>query len=259
MINETLSIDTIKKKSSLTKFWVATTKKNTALNDSLIDIGAASGRFLFHIKDYFKKTLGIEVSPASLQFATESMHLPVKNQLNAEDCKNISCVTAWHTLEHIPVEAINETFQKIRKYSTKNARVIISVPNGSSIWGYFFMKYFSFYDVHEHLHQFSFYSLQLLLKQSNLSIIKVIPALPYSGFNALQSLLNLFLSPHNFLYYFLKRSAHPCGASASKVKALFHILLAGCLMPLALPFIIFELILPRYAAALTVVCSFDHD
>lgn len=257
MINETLDVKQVTAPSGLTKFWTHTTRRFCQNTTFLLDIGAASGRFLFFIKDSFAKILGLEVSAPSLAFAQSTMHLPVVNTLTPQDITAVSCVTAWHTLEHIPVADIATLLSMLRSQASQDCVYIISVPNGSSLWGFFFMKYFSFYDVREHLHQFSYRSLELLLKQHHLSIKHCIPALPYSGFNAVQSILNVITGTHNYLYYYLKRS-QSVHAAPSKLRTCIHLALAACIAPLAAPIILFELLCPRYAAALTVICSHEH-
>lgn len=257
MINETLSAESVRKPTYLTKFWVSIVKQYCTTFLTIIDIGSASGRFLFHIKNHFQNILGIEISESSLKFSTEELGLPVFNKI-PDNIEALSCVTFWHTLEHIPIDQINNIFSTLKKSSTNDCKLIISVPNGDSIWGKYFLKYFSFLDKREHIHQYSYESLERVLDNNNVNIIKVIPSALYSSFNAVQSLINFIFSPHNYLYYKLKRNID-LSPENSTFKLLINLILSIILLPLAVIAVLYEQLYPKKAAALTVIAEWKKQ
>lgn len=67
----------------------------------LLDIGSASGKFLYQNAGRYSRATGIEITPESLKFSRQVLGLDI-----IEDIQNapeeISAATAWHSLEHIP-------------------------------------------------------------------------------------------------------------------------------------------------------------
>lgn len=67
----------------------------------MLDIGSASGKFLYQNAGRYSRATGIEITPESLKFSRQVLGLDI-----IEDIQNapeeISAATAWHSLEHIP-------------------------------------------------------------------------------------------------------------------------------------------------------------
>jgi hypothetical protein len=110
-----------------------------------------------------------------------------------------------------------------------NSRLIISVPNGNSRQYRWFASAYAYFDVPNHLHQFTELSITMLMERCGFSHISTINSWPYNMFGYLQSLLNIFIKDHNYLYYRFKRRS----LSPSTFLDIAHILLVPFIAPLA--------------------------
>jgi 2-polyprenyl-3-methyl-5-hydroxy-6-metoxy-1,4-benzoquinol methylase len=159
--------------------WV---KAGTGLKQgSLLDIGCGTGAFLHYMKlagweitglepddnaRHNAKTLyGIEPLPSS-----ELFRLP-KQQYDA--------ITMWHVLEH--VHGLNEYLQQIRFLLKPEGTLLIAVPNYTSPDAEHYGAYWAAYDVPRHLYHFSPSSMEQLLKQHKIRIVKKHPMV-FDGF-----------------------------------------------------------------------------
>ncbi len=204
IINEILSVENINKQGLLDKFKQKSLEKCTITNDFLLDVGSASGKFLYHNKQFFKKCTGIEVTEECISFA--------KNQLGLEIIKDISGITNtisvatfWHSLEHMPDESIQKLLGAINSKSSYDTRVIVSVPNNESLQYALFGGGYAYYDLQSHIHQFSVKSLDKLMEKYGFEKQCNFYSFPYSSFGYLQGFLNIFNPVHNYLYYRKKR------------------------------------------------------
>lgn len=170
----------------------------------LIDVGCGSGKFLRHMNGYFDWKAGIEVSEPSFRFARDVMKLDVY-----ADLKDVSgspdLVTFWHSLEHIPAPAIEELLERLSHTLSADGRLLISVPNTDSFQYRLFGSSFAYYDVPNHLHQFSVTSLSRLVQRFGFVPERTFYSGVYSLFGCTQGCLNKILPIHNYLYYRKKR------------------------------------------------------
>ena len=172
--------------------------------NNLLDLGSASGRLLYQNKDKFETVTGLEVTNESIDFSRNILQLEIISE--ARDIKNApDLITAFHTLEHIPASNLKQLILDISQRSNGNEKFIISVPNANSILVKILGRKFAFYDVPNHLHQFSELSLDRLMKKYGYSQQKKIFSFIYEIFCILQTVLNVMNSDHNYLYYSLKR------------------------------------------------------
>lgn len=256
MINEPLTSDVTRAPSRLS-LWQSKVAINQRLEDKvLIDIGSGSGAFLHLVSSNFLKVYGVEVSEACIDFSKNELGLNVNSFFpNIQESLNqISVVTFWHSLEHIDYSNIKDLMKLILANSSSNTVIILSVPNGGSFFGNRLLKYFAFNDVYEHIHQFTYKSLNLMLINNGFIIQKVIPSVQYSSFAIIQSISNIFSPIHNYLYYRLKRKSLSSNKS-SPIIDLYHLILAGISGVISVPFVIFELLYPYNASALTVIAK----
>ena len=91
------------------------------------------------------------------------------------DSKNFSCITAWHSLEHVhELENIIARFHKILDY---NGTVIVAVPNYRSFDARFYKSFWAPYDVPRHLWHFDKQSIKKVFSNNGFSFIKSAPLL----------------------------------------------------------------------------------
>ncbi|MBI4680583.1 MAG: class I SAM-dependent methyltransferase [Nitrospirae bacterium] len=204
IINEALSEKSITKLNLLDKFKQNVLKECTIAGDFLLDIGSASGKFLYHNKDSFKNYMGIEVTDECIEFSRKRLGLKIKNNINFVH-NTISVATFWHSLEHMPSKIIESILEKINSSSSYSTRVIISVPNNDSLQYALFKESYTYYDPTSHIHQFSVKSLGLLLQKHGFEKENCFYSFPYSAFGYLQGLMNKINKIHNYLYYRKKR------------------------------------------------------
>ncbi len=170
----------------------------------LLDIGSASGKFLYHNASRYSSATGIEITPEALKFSRQVLRLNI-----IEDIQNgpeeISAATAWHSLEHIPEQHLLSLLDGLSNKMTIGGRLIVSVPNGAS-WQYrWFGTSYAYYDVPNHLHQFTPDSLTRLMQRFGYCQVDTVISWPYNTFGYTQSLLNIITGTHNYLYYRFKR------------------------------------------------------
>lgn len=204
IINDILSEESVRMVGSLDRFKQRVLRKCLVKNDLLLDVGSASGKFLYHSKAFFRRHIGIEVTDECADFARNHLGLKIERDISMLDGE-ISVATFWHSLEHIPLEEIGKIFKGINSNSSEDTRVIISVPNNQSFQYALFKEGYAYYDLPNHLHQFSSGSLDLLMSKYGFEKSHNFYSFPYSVFGYLQGFLNKFNKIHNYLYYREKR------------------------------------------------------
>lgn len=66
---------------------------------------------------------------------------------------------------------------------------------------------YAFYDPPNHLHQFSYSSIKLLLEAKGFKLIKSFNTGPYNYFGHIQEPINFIINSYNYLYYIIKRKS----------------------------------------------------
>lgn len=204
MVNDRLSLSDVMRRDGLTKFQLDVVSTASPRKHLLIDIGSGSGKFLFHAKELFSRYAGVEISDASLHFSVDTLKLNVAENL-PEDLDQLSAVTFWHSLEHIPAEALDTILAQLAAAADANTRIIVSVPNALSRQSRWFGRYYAYFDPPHHLHQFTPESLDTVFSRHLLRRDAQFVGWSYNGFGWLQGMLNLVFPIHNYLYYRLKR------------------------------------------------------
>ena len=170
----------------------------------LLDIGSASGKFLYHNAARYSRATGIEITPESLKFSRQVLGLEIIEDMKKLPDK-ISVATAWHSLEHIPEQPLLELLDGLSSKMVVGGRLIVSIPNAAS-WQYrWFGTAYAYFDVPNHLHQFTPDSLGQLMQRFGFQHVATVSSWPYNTFGYTQSLLNIMTHTHNYLYYRLKR------------------------------------------------------
>jgi DNA-directed RNA polymerase subunit RPC12/RpoP len=252
MVNDDLDYHKIIKADSNVKAQLKCLIEIGVGSDFLIDMGSGSGKFLYHSKQNFSQVMGIEISEKSFKFATETLDLRIQSVLPEKIDGQLSAVTFWHSLEHIPAENFKEIFQSIYTLSSYDSKVVISVPNAKSLQYSLFKKGYAYYDVPNHLHQFSSKSLDLLMEDFGFEFISSHKMPVYNLFGYMQGWLNNFIAPQNFLYYSLKRNyKYNEFTRLRKTKLVFSILLSGIFLPLSFLFTIYDQLNSNRAGVIT--------
>lgn len=255
IVNEILLEDEIKKIKFLDRFQLNLLQYAMMENNFLLDMGSASGRFLYHSKKLFQDCAGIEITAQCIKFSREKLGLKIFKDIS--EIKNIvSVVTFWHSLEHIPFSGIARIFEVINKQASENLRIIISVPNRDSLMYFIFKNDCAYYDNSSHMHQFSNDSVGLLMKKFGFMIDRRFFSFPYSSFGYLQGFINKFNKIHNFLYYYKKRG-QKFGKNDTQLFFLFVYNLALVLIFIfpSLFLTFFDFLFKNKGGVITICCS----
>ena len=91
------------------------------------------------------------------------------------DSKNFSCITAWHSLEH--VHELENIIARFHKILDDNGTVIVAVPNYRSFDARLYKSFWAAYDVPRHLWHFDKKSIKKVFSNNGFSFIKSAPLL----------------------------------------------------------------------------------
>lgn len=141
---------------------------------SLLDFGCGTGEFINKCKKKGWNINGVEPDTFAREKAKSLTNSDILSNIDdLKQIKQISLITLWHVLEHIP--ELNHTLAKLKSKLTKNGKILIAVPNYESYDAKHYKEYWAAYDVPRHLYHFSVKTMTLLLKNHGLKIYKIIP------------------------------------------------------------------------------------
>lgn len=213
----------------------------------LLDIGSASGKFLFLNASRYQQAFGIEITPKAIAFSRDILHMNIKENIH-DVPSGTTIATAWHSLEHIPAQALVEMLSMLSKNMVDGGRLIVSVPNGASRQYRWFGKAYAYFDVPNHLHQFTVVSLEKLLSRFGFLPVETVNSWPYNTFGYTQGLLNAITKTHNYLYYRLKRRSRKPSLSLD----MLHALLLPVLVPVGWMLGLLDAVNLKYQGVITV-------
>jgi 2-polyprenyl-3-methyl-5-hydroxy-6-metoxy-1,4-benzoquinol methylase len=139
---------------------------------SLLDYGCGTGHFLNYCKKKKLDINGFEPDGDARNMAKESLGNKVFTSTN-EINKNFDVITLWHVLEHIP--DLNQVISELKKYLSKEGRLIIAVPNPESYDATNFQEYWAAYDVPRHLYHFTKDTLSKLVVKHSFCVESIHP------------------------------------------------------------------------------------
>ena len=258
MNNDRLELTAIRRRTALDRFQAHVVAACARSDGLLLDVGSGSGRFLYHQRAHFRQLLGIEVSATSRRFAREQLGLRIETDL-PRSLPDLSLVTFWHSLEHIPTAAAHALLEHIRAAAAPTTRVLVCVPNADSLQYRVFGENYAYYDLSQHLHQFTPDSLDRLLRMHGFIPERRFHAFAYAAFGYLQGLLNFGSSRHNYLYYRAKRGERfglPVGQRAA--LDVWNYTLGAALLPLAAALTLYDRARFERAGVLTTCYRLEH-
>lgn len=173
---------------------------------NVLDIGCAEGRLLKAFLTNGCGCYGIEHKnyPES-RFLCSDQIVYFKGGLEnfkfPKESFDLICI--WHVLEHLdsPEEVLNMTSELLKK----NGRLVVAVPNFSSLEATVFRDKWFHLDIPWHRYHFTQRSINHLIEKNNLHIVKSASfCLEQGVYGLIQSILNSMGWPKNELYEFLK-------------------------------------------------------
>jgi len=158
--------------------WKLSILENTILISSqknLLDFGCGTGEFLKVAKSNGWSTMGMEPSHFARKQADATIAQDIKastEEVTGHN-KRFNAITLWHVLEH--VENLNETLKTLKDLLEQSGIIFIAVPNHTSWDSEHYKQYWAGYDVPRHLWHFNTKSMQRLLKNHALTVVRIIP------------------------------------------------------------------------------------
>lgn len=143
-------------------------------NKTILDYGCGTGYFLNTCKKNCWNINGFEPNVAAREQATINTDNNILSQLNEiEKLNNVSLITLWHVLEHIP--DLDKIFSILKTILSSNGKFLIAVPNNESYDALHYKEHWAAYDVPRHLYHFSQNTMKHFLQKHGLKIYKTIP------------------------------------------------------------------------------------
>lgn len=256
IVNDPLSIYDVESSTGLDRFKNRVLRRfdpNPPFNAIWVDVGSASGKYLYQNRSLYIKSIGLEITPSAVQFSRNILGLEVTENISNLP-KNIHVVTAWQSLEHFPARDLDLLLRFLNEACSENSIVIISVPNAASLQYRMFGDFYPFYDVPNHLHQFTPESLDWLMKSFGFWKMKYVVSWPYNIFGYIQGLLNLITNEHNYLYYRLKRRTR----KASILQDAINTVLLPVVVPIGILLGLLDASNPKLQGVITVCYKKNH-
>lgn len=148
------------------------TKKRVGM---MLDIGSGTGTFVHKMAVAGWNVVGLEPDADARAFAVKKYNCDI---YPAEDLyrlpeSNYDAITMWHVLEH--VHSLDEYLVQLKKILAPKGKIIIAVPNYTSLDAQIYKEYWAAYDVPRHLYHFSPASMRKLMERNGLRVISVKP------------------------------------------------------------------------------------
>lgn len=142
---------------------------------ALLDIGSGTGAFLHYMKQNGWQATGLEPDEQARDNAKKIYNVDAQpvEQLFSLPSASFDAITMWHVLEH--VHEVHAYLQQIRTLLKPGGSLLIAVPNYTSPDADHYGPFWAAYDVPRHLYHFSPASMEQLLQQHQLKIIKKHP------------------------------------------------------------------------------------
>jgi 2-polyprenyl-3-methyl-5-hydroxy-6-metoxy-1,4-benzoquinol methylase len=142
---------------------------------TILDVGSGTGAFLHEMRSNGWSVTGLEPDEDAIAVAKKNYDLELMNthRLYELPKKSYDVITLWHVLEH--VHELHACFMQLKDLLTDTGKLIIAVPNYTSLDEKKYKQYWAAYDVPRHLYHFSPHSMNALVNTHGLNIIDMKP------------------------------------------------------------------------------------
>lgn len=138
---------------------------------TILDVGSGTGAFLHEMKANGWNVTGLEPDSDAIVVARRNYGLELMNtdRLFELPKSTFDAITLWHVLEH--VHQLQAYIMQLKNLLTGNGKLIIAVPNYTSLDEKIYKQYWAAYDVPRHLYHFSPKAMEALMNLHGLKII----------------------------------------------------------------------------------------
>jgi SAM-dependent methyltransferase len=147
----------------------------------ILDIGTGTGYFLHEMKNHGWEVSGTEKSTAARDFCLKEFGLEINpaEELFRYRKERFDIITLWHVLEHI--HDINENMKVFFRLLKPEGKLIIAVPNHTSLDARHYKDSWAAWDVPRHLWHFAPAQMEKFGSKHNF-LLKKIHAMPFDSF-----------------------------------------------------------------------------
>ena len=142
---------------------------------ALLDVGAGTGAFASTMQQAGWNVTGLEPDETARANALKNYKLQMEELgcLNHLPNETFDAITLWHVLEH--VHELHQYLEKFFQILKPAGRLVIAVPNYTSLDAGLYKQYWAAYDLPRHLYHFSPKSMQILLEKKGFVVESVKP------------------------------------------------------------------------------------
>jgi SAM-dependent methyltransferase len=133
----------------------------------LLDVGCGNGTFLHVAHQSGFKPHGMDISARAVEIAGEQYGIPARRgEIGSRvwEDKSFDFITMFHVLEHLPQPRL--ALEHVRELLRPSGRLVIQVPNLSSVQAKFFGRHWYGLDVPRHVINFTPRALGYLLEET---------------------------------------------------------------------------------------------
>lgn len=141
---------------------------------SILDYGCGTGDFLNTCLKKGWDIYGFEPNDTAQKIAALKTGREMYSYENdISQLSNLSIITLWHVLEHIP--DLNLTLSILKKLLSKKGKLVIAVPNHQAYDANLYKEYWAAYDLPRHLYHFDQNTMKKLMEKHQLRINQILP------------------------------------------------------------------------------------
>ena len=141
----------------------------------LLDLGSGVGTFVNEMKQKGWEVTGIEPDEDARNTARQLYKIDLSDNSSFYHLSpgSFDAITLWHVLEH--VHDLSSYLLQLKNLLKDKGRLIIAVPNYTSLDAAIYREYWAAYDVPRHLYHFSPASMKWLMEKHGLKILEYKP------------------------------------------------------------------------------------
>ena len=147
-------------------------KTTSKTQGSILDVGSGTGSFVKEMKDRGWQVTGLEPDADARRVAKEHFDCELRDssELFSLAPNSFDAITLWHVLEH--VHDLTGYVKQLKALLKSGGRLILAVPNYTSLDASKYKENWAGYDVPRHLYHFSTTAMQILMEEKGMQILE---------------------------------------------------------------------------------------